>query len=164
MFFQVIAFAALGLVLLVAGLHAPRGVGARIAYGVLALIPALAGIGIATRHVWLTHLPAAVQPVVQWIGQLFALIHDNWQLVAKLAGAFLAWGALSPFLGWLMPLIGAFGGLAGALLGLIPIFGPFLAALGGPLLLLGALALVPVAREKLRGLLNPRPGAPGQDG
>lgn len=32
------------------------------------------------------------------------------------------------------------------------------------LVLLGALALVPVAREKLRGLLNPRPGAPGQDG
>lgn len=32
------------------------------------------------------------------------------------------------------------------------------------LVLLGALALVPVAREKLRGRLNPRPGAPGQDG
>ena len=60
--FQRIAFAALGLVLLVAGLHAPRGVGARIAYGVLALIPALAGIGIATRHVWLTHLPADQVP------------------------------------------------------------------------------------------------------
>ncbi len=32
------------------------------------------------------------------------------------------------------------------------------------LVLLGALALVPVAREKLRGRLNPRPGAPGRDG
>lgn len=54
--FQRIAFAALGVVLLVAGLHAPRG-GGRLAYGVLALMPALAGAGIATRHVWLTHLP-----------------------------------------------------------------------------------------------------------
>jgi len=60
--FQRIAFAALGAVLLVAGLHAPSGATGRRAYGVLALLPALAGIGIATRHVWLTHLPADQVP------------------------------------------------------------------------------------------------------
>ncbi len=60
--FQRIAFAALGLVLLVAGLHAPRS-GARRAYGVLALLAAGLGIGIAGRHVWLQHLPPDQVPM-----------------------------------------------------------------------------------------------------
>lgn len=60
--FQRIAFGALGLLLLVAGLHAPRGVAGKRMYGVLALIPVLVGIGVATRHVWLTHLPADQVP------------------------------------------------------------------------------------------------------
>lgn len=60
--FQRIALAALGLVLLAGGLHAPRGVAGRRTYGALAMIPALAGIGIAARHVWLTHLPADQVP------------------------------------------------------------------------------------------------------
>jgi disulfide bond formation protein DsbB len=60
--FQRIAFAALGVVLLIAGLHAPRGGKGRAVYGVLALIPALVGIGIAARHVWITHLPADQVP------------------------------------------------------------------------------------------------------
>ena len=55
--FQRIAFAAIGLVLLLAGLHAPRGSGGRRVYGVLALLAAAVGIGIAGRHVWLQHLP-----------------------------------------------------------------------------------------------------------
>ena len=55
--FQRIAFAALGVVFLVGGLHAPQGAGGRRAYGVLGLIAAAVGIGIAGRHVWLTHLP-----------------------------------------------------------------------------------------------------------
>ncbi len=55
--FQRIAFAALGVVLLVAGLHAPAGTTARRVYGAVALIPALVGAGIAGRHVWLTQLP-----------------------------------------------------------------------------------------------------------
>lgn len=55
--FQRIAFAALGLVFLLAGLHAPRSsIGQRI-YGVLALVAAGVGAGIAGRHVWLTTLP-----------------------------------------------------------------------------------------------------------
>src|SRR3546814_9081581 len=60
--FQRIAFAALALVLLVACLHAPKGATGRCVYGVLALVPALAGIAIAARHVWLTHLPADQVP------------------------------------------------------------------------------------------------------
>lgn len=55
--FQRIAFAALGLVLLAGGLHAPRSTGGRRAYGVLGLLAAAVGIAIAGRHVWLTHLP-----------------------------------------------------------------------------------------------------------
>ncbi len=55
--FQRIAFAALGLVALIAGLHAPKGALGRRVYGVLALIAGGTGIGIAGRHVQLTTLP-----------------------------------------------------------------------------------------------------------
>lgn len=55
--FQRIAFGVLGIVFLLGGLFAPRGVTGRRVWGMLALIPALAGIGIAGRHVYLTHLP-----------------------------------------------------------------------------------------------------------
>lgn len=61
--FQRLAFAALGLVLLVAGLHAPRGIGGRRAYGLLALLAAAIGIGTAGRHVWLTRLPPDQVPM-----------------------------------------------------------------------------------------------------
>ena len=61
--FQRVAFAALGVVLLVAGLHAPRGAAGRRAWGVLALLPAVVGIGIAGRHVWLQHLPPEQVPM-----------------------------------------------------------------------------------------------------
>jgi disulfide bond formation protein DsbB len=61
--FQRVAFAALGLVLLLAGLHAPRGAGGRRAWGVLALLAAATGIGIAGRHVWLQHLPPDQVPM-----------------------------------------------------------------------------------------------------
>src|SRR3546814_5132608 len=60
--FQRIAFAALALVLLVAGLPAPKGATGRRVYGVLALVPALAGLAIAARPVWLTPLPAHQVP------------------------------------------------------------------------------------------------------
>src|SRR3546814_15101411 len=60
--FQRIAFAALALVLLVAGLHAPKGATGRRVDGILALVPALVGIAIPARHVWLPHLPADQVP------------------------------------------------------------------------------------------------------
>ena len=55
--FQRIAFTATGVVFLVAGLHAPRGVTGQRIYSALALIAAGTGVGIAGRHVWLQHLP-----------------------------------------------------------------------------------------------------------
>ena len=54
--FQRLAFIALGIVCLVAALHGPKGYGRRV-YGVLALLAAGAGASIASRHVWLQHLP-----------------------------------------------------------------------------------------------------------
>ena len=60
--FQRIAYAALGVVFLLGGVHAPKGRLGRRLYGVLALIPGGLGLGIAARHVWLTHLPADQVP------------------------------------------------------------------------------------------------------
>jgi disulfide bond formation protein DsbB len=54
--FQRIGVILLGLVFLIAGLHQPRQIGARI-YAVVIAATALAGVGIAARHVWLQHLP-----------------------------------------------------------------------------------------------------------
>ena len=50
--FQRIAFAALGLVFLVGGLHAPRGAGARKGWALLALVPAVVGMSYSGRHAW----------------------------------------------------------------------------------------------------------------
>jgi protein dithiol:quinone oxidoreductase len=55
--FQRIAFAGLAAVFLIGGLHAPKSAVGRRIYGLLALIPAGTGIGIAGRHVRLTTLP-----------------------------------------------------------------------------------------------------------
>src|SRR5690606_27982608 len=59
--FQRVALMALGLVFLVAALHAPRGAGARV-YGGLGVLTALAGVGIAARHVYIQNLPADALP------------------------------------------------------------------------------------------------------
>ena len=60
--FQRVAFAALGCVFLVGGLHGPQRSGVRRAYGVVALVAAGAGIAIAGRHVWLQSLPSEQVP------------------------------------------------------------------------------------------------------
>ena len=71
--FQRVAFAALGVVFLLAGLHAPRGRGGRAAWGVLALVAAAVGAAIAGRHVWLQGLPPdqvpACGPGLDWMMQ-----------------------------------------------------------------------------------------------
>lgn len=59
--FQRVAFFALGAVFLIAGLHAPRGVGARI-YAVALLAIAVAGSVLAARHIWIQSLPADQVP------------------------------------------------------------------------------------------------------
>jgi disulfide bond formation protein DsbB len=58
---QRMAMIALGVVFVVAALHAPRGVGAR-AYAALGAIVALVGMGIAGWHVRLQNLPPADVP------------------------------------------------------------------------------------------------------
>jgi len=58
--FQRIAFAALGLVFLAAGLHAPRAAGGRAAYGVLGFLAAAVGMSIAGRHVWMQFFPPEI--------------------------------------------------------------------------------------------------------
>ncbi|WP_066097617.1 disulfide bond formation protein B [Xanthomonas massiliensis] len=50
--FQRIAYAAMGVVFLVGGLHAPSSAAGRKAYGLLAALAGLAGAGIAARHSW----------------------------------------------------------------------------------------------------------------
>lgn len=58
--FQRIAFAALGVVFLVAALHAPRRPAGRGAYGLVAFAVAATGMAIAGRHVWLQLNPPAI--------------------------------------------------------------------------------------------------------
>lgn len=55
--FQRVAFAALGLVFLVAAAHGPRSAAGRRVYGVLGVLAGAAGIAIAGNHVRLQHLP-----------------------------------------------------------------------------------------------------------
>lgn len=54
--FQRIGIATLGVVFLLAGLHAPKGRSAWV-YGALLALAALATMAIAARHVWIQHLP-----------------------------------------------------------------------------------------------------------
>lgn len=65
---QRLAFAALGLVFLAGGLHSPRGRAGRAAYGVLALVAAALGAGVAGRHVWLQSLPPGDVPLCTSMG------------------------------------------------------------------------------------------------
>ena len=58
--FQRIAFAALGVVLLAAGLHAPRVAWGRRGWSLLSLVAAGVGASIAGRHVWIQLFPPPV--------------------------------------------------------------------------------------------------------
>lgn len=58
---QRLAFIALGVVFLVAALHGPGRIGA-ILYGGLQTVIAGLGIAVASRHVWLQHLPKGQVP------------------------------------------------------------------------------------------------------
>ena len=51
-----VAFIAAGIVFLIAGIHSPRGFGAKI-YGALAFGASIVGMGIAGRHVYIQNLP-----------------------------------------------------------------------------------------------------------
>jgi len=75
--FQRGAFALLAVVFLIGGLHGPRRRGGRGVYGILALVAGGLGIAIATRHVWLQHLPKdqvpACGPDLAYMMQAFPL-------------------------------------------------------------------------------------------
>ena len=58
--FQRIAFAALGVVLLAAGLHAPRAAWGRRTWSLLALVATGVGAGISGRHVWIQLFPPPI--------------------------------------------------------------------------------------------------------
>ncbi|MDR2876591.1 MAG: disulfide bond formation protein B [Chromatiales bacterium] len=53
---QRVAVIALGVIFLIAALHNPRTLGQRV-YGLLIMLTATAGAGVAGRHVWLENLP-----------------------------------------------------------------------------------------------------------
>ena len=59
--FQRVGIMAMGLLFLVAGLHAPRGLGA-MPYGVLIDLAALVTMAIAAKHLWIQHLPEGAVP------------------------------------------------------------------------------------------------------
>ena len=65
---QRVAFALLGAVFLAGGLHAPRGARGRRAWGLLALVPAAAGLWLAGRHVWIQSLPPSEVPACTSMG------------------------------------------------------------------------------------------------
>jgi protein dithiol:quinone oxidoreductase len=74
--FQRIGTAILGLILLLAGLHHPRRLGAHV-YSALLAIASLATAGIAVRHLWIQHLPAGAVPAcgasLQFLLKIFSL-------------------------------------------------------------------------------------------
>jgi disulfide bond formation protein DsbB len=74
--FQRIATIAVGIVFLVAALHNPGRVGARV-YGVLVALVAACGVGIASWHVYLQSLPADEVPSC---GPGFEYIMNNFAL------------------------------------------------------------------------------------
>ena len=65
---QRIAFAAMGVAFLLGGLHSPKGRVGRAVYGLLVLVPAAAGAGVAGRHVWLQSLPPSEVPLCSSMG------------------------------------------------------------------------------------------------
>lgn len=58
--FQRLAFAGLGVVLLIAGIHAPRAAYGRRAWSLAAVVAALVGVGISGRHVWIQLFPPPI--------------------------------------------------------------------------------------------------------
>jgi len=74
--FQRLAFVGMGLAFLAGLLHGPGARGRRV-YAVLVLLPALAGVAVAARHLWLQSLPPdqvpACGPGLQYMLDAFPL-------------------------------------------------------------------------------------------
>lgn len=118
--FQRVAVIALGVVFLVAALHPAGPVGRRL-YAVLLALVALAGSGVAARHVWLTTLPPervpACGPGLDFMLDAFPLA-DTLSMVLSGSGecAKVEWSLLGlPMPAWVLAAIaclGAFGVIA----------------------------------------------------
>ena len=115
--FQRVALIALGLVLLVAALHAPAGAGAR-AYALLGVIAAASGIGIAGRHLYLQSLPPdevpACGPGLEYLWDTFPML-DMLRLVFTGSGecAEVNWSLLGLSMpGWVLIWFVILGGVA----------------------------------------------------
>jgi disulfide bond formation protein DsbB len=65
---QRVAIIAVGLTGLVAALHGPKSAGGRRAYGLLAFLAAMAGVGVASRHLWIQSLPPDQVPLCNSMG------------------------------------------------------------------------------------------------
>ena len=100
---QRVAFLALGLVALAAALHGPREFGRKV-YGLLAVVSAAVGAGIALQHVRLQNLPADQVPAC---GPGLNYMIDTLPLAAALKKAFTGSGECAQvdwtFLGLSMP-------------------------------------------------------------
>lgn len=79
--FQRLCFAGLGIVFLIAGLHAPRGSTGRKLWAALAMLPALAGVGYAGRHSWVQLYPPELPTCGP--GLNFILEQHSWLGAAK---------------------------------------------------------------------------------
>ncbi|MEJ2523474.1 MAG: disulfide bond formation protein B, partial [Gammaproteobacteria bacterium] len=108
--FQRVAVIGLGLLFLLAFLHGPGPTGARI-YGALMLVPALAGMAVAGRQVWLQHLPEeevpACGPGLDYMLDVFPL-HEALAMVFEGSGecAETAWSFLGVSMaGWVFILL-----------------------------------------------------------
>ena len=77
--FQRIAVIVLGIVSLGIALIGPKGSRGRGLSGVVALVPALAGAGVAARHVWIQHLPPDQVPSC---GPPFAFLRETLPFMA----------------------------------------------------------------------------------
>ena len=95
--FQRIAFAALGIVFLLGGLHAPRAPGGRKAWSLLAFVAAAVGAGYAGRHSWVQLNPPAMPSCGPGLN---FLIEQNSVLGAKGDCSTIDWS----FLGLSMPM------------------------------------------------------------
>ncbi len=120
--FQRVAVITVGAIFLIAALHDPGRVGARI-YGVLILIAAAGGIGIASRHIWIQAQPPGtvaacgadldflmdIMPITEVVTKVltgsgecgkvdwqFVGLSMPWWVLISLA-ALAAWGALGNF-------------------------------------------------------------------
>ena len=118
---QRVIFIAIGVLFFIAALHNAKRVGAKV-YSVLIALVALGGVGVASRHIWIQHLPAdqvpACGPSLDFMLKHFPmsevwqeLMHGSGECAAK-GWTFLTLGIPEWSLVWFV-LLGVFAILAG---------------------------------------------------